>query len=332
MQGVSALTAAAARVPGVRRGLGAATERLVKGSTGGPDAAARARASTTVVARALGPGGDRLAQVRLEGGDAYDFTARMLAWAAEQVAAGALRGAGALGPGRRLRARRSPRPARPSPASRGRASRRAAAQAATGSRGLARGGQRAAELVEPEAHPALDRAERGPVVRGDLRRRQPADVRERDRAALLGRQGAQGDAEPRALGRAQDDAVGRVGRRGAQVRPGRGAAPGAGRVRGDDAAARAVAGLALPPEVERPRARHEPQERAQVAARRVEGLGPPPQAQEDVLHDVLGARRVAQDDERGPVDGRRVLGEHAGEAARVAEIRRRGTLGGHAPS
>lgn len=98
MQGVSALTAAAARVPGVRRGLAAATGRLVKGSTGGPDAAARARASTTVVARALGPGGDRLAQVRLEGGDAYEFTARMLAWAAEQVAGGALRGAGALGP------------------------------------------------------------------------------------------------------------------------------------------------------------------------------------------------------------------------------------------
>ena len=50
------------------------------------------------MARALGPGGDRLAQVRLEGGDAYEFTARMLAWAAEQVAGGALRGAGALGP------------------------------------------------------------------------------------------------------------------------------------------------------------------------------------------------------------------------------------------
>lgn len=98
MQGVSAVTAAAARVPGLKRGLGAATGHLVKGSTGGPDAAARARASTTVVARALGPGGERLAQVRLEGGDAYDFTARMLAWTAERIAAGALRGSGALGP------------------------------------------------------------------------------------------------------------------------------------------------------------------------------------------------------------------------------------------
>ena len=57
MQGVSALIAAAARVPGLERGLGAAAGRLVKGSTGGPDAAARARASTTVVARALGRAG-----------------------------------------------------------------------------------------------------------------------------------------------------------------------------------------------------------------------------------------------------------------------------------
>ena len=36
--------------------------------------------------------------MRLEGHDAYEFTARMLAWTAEQVAAGRLRGAGALGP------------------------------------------------------------------------------------------------------------------------------------------------------------------------------------------------------------------------------------------
>lgn len=98
LQGVSGMTAAAARVPGVKRGLGAVLGRLVKGSTGGPDAEARAGSSTTIVARALGPGGERLAQVRLEGHDPYDFTARMLAWTAEQVAAGALRGAGALGP------------------------------------------------------------------------------------------------------------------------------------------------------------------------------------------------------------------------------------------
>jgi len=40
----------------------------------------------------------RLAQVRLQGVDGYDFTARMLAWTAERAAAGELRGTGALGP------------------------------------------------------------------------------------------------------------------------------------------------------------------------------------------------------------------------------------------
>ena len=73
--------------------------RLVKGSTGGPDAAAPGpRVDDGRGAGRSGPGGERLAQVRLEGGDAYDFTARMLAWAAEQIAGGALRGTGALGP------------------------------------------------------------------------------------------------------------------------------------------------------------------------------------------------------------------------------------------
>ena len=36
--------------------------------------------------------------MRLEGANAYDFTAEMLAWGAERVAAGGLRGNGALGP------------------------------------------------------------------------------------------------------------------------------------------------------------------------------------------------------------------------------------------
>jgi hypothetical protein len=39
-----------------------------------------------------------LAEVRVEGVNAYTFTGRMIAWAAEQAAAGGLQGAGALGP------------------------------------------------------------------------------------------------------------------------------------------------------------------------------------------------------------------------------------------
>ena len=71
---------------------------LVKGSTGGPDAAARAPITTVILAEAYDAAGTRLADVRLEGINFYDFTARILAWGAETVARGGLQGTGALGP------------------------------------------------------------------------------------------------------------------------------------------------------------------------------------------------------------------------------------------
>ena len=95
MQGI-ALTAASARCPGAARAR-AARARLVKGSTGGPDAAARARASHVVAGR-WDAGGERLAQVRLEGVDAYDFTGADPRLAAERPPPAALQGTGALGP------------------------------------------------------------------------------------------------------------------------------------------------------------------------------------------------------------------------------------------
>ena len=51
-----------------------------------------------IVAEAFDGSGTRLAQVRLEGVNGYDFTAGMLAWGAATAAAGGLRGTGALGP------------------------------------------------------------------------------------------------------------------------------------------------------------------------------------------------------------------------------------------
>ncbi len=98
LQGLSAVLAGAAKVPGVRAGLGGLAARLVKGSTGGPDAPARALSGSVVIAEARSPAGDVLARVRLEGGNGYDLTAEILAWAAERCAAGDLRGTGALGP------------------------------------------------------------------------------------------------------------------------------------------------------------------------------------------------------------------------------------------
>jgi short subunit dehydrogenase-like uncharacterized protein len=98
LQAVSAATAIATRVPGVRGAISATAGRLVKGSTGGPDAATRARARSRIVAVASDAGGVPLATVRLEGENPYDFTGAMLAWGAISAAAGRLRSRGALGP------------------------------------------------------------------------------------------------------------------------------------------------------------------------------------------------------------------------------------------
>ncbi|HEU4977565.1 MAG TPA: saccharopine dehydrogenase NADP-binding domain-containing protein [Solirubrobacteraceae bacterium] len=98
VQAFSLATAAITKLPGARGALQALSARAVKGSTGGPDAAARATTGSLIFAEALDDAGTVLASVRLEGANGYDFTAGMLAWGAQQLAAGAVRDAGALGP------------------------------------------------------------------------------------------------------------------------------------------------------------------------------------------------------------------------------------------
>jgi hypothetical protein len=71
---------------------------VVKGSSGGPDAAARARVRSIVLAEAFDGDGACLAGARLEGINFYDFTANVLAWGAQTAAAGGLQSVGALGP------------------------------------------------------------------------------------------------------------------------------------------------------------------------------------------------------------------------------------------
>jgi short subunit dehydrogenase-like uncharacterized protein len=100
-RGVQAFAAASSmlvRLPGAKSGIEAVVGRLVKGSSGGPDADARARAGSVVVAEALDAGGVTRARVRLEGVNGYDFTAGMLGWGAAAAARGELQGTGALGP------------------------------------------------------------------------------------------------------------------------------------------------------------------------------------------------------------------------------------------
>ena len=67
-------------------------------STGGPDAATRAKSTSVVLAEARDAGGTVLAEARLEGINGYDLTARFLAWGAQTAARGGLQGTGALGP------------------------------------------------------------------------------------------------------------------------------------------------------------------------------------------------------------------------------------------
>ncbi len=86
------------RVPGTRWLYGEIADRLVKGSTGGPDAAERARSGSHVMGLAYDSAGRQLSEVHLTGVDAYSFTGRILAWGAERAAAGDLQDSGALGP------------------------------------------------------------------------------------------------------------------------------------------------------------------------------------------------------------------------------------------
>ncbi len=98
MQVLSAGTAAGMKLPGAARLWDAAAARFVKGSTGGPDAAARAKSGSHVVGIAYDASGRELAQVHVSGVDGYTFTGKILAWGAERAAAGELHGTGALGP------------------------------------------------------------------------------------------------------------------------------------------------------------------------------------------------------------------------------------------
>jgi hypothetical protein len=98
MRALSLGTSLVGKLPGAREVMGAAVGRLVKGSSGGPDAQARASTGSLVVAEAIDAGGLVLATVVLEGGNPYDFTAGILAWAAHAMAAGRTAGRGAIGP------------------------------------------------------------------------------------------------------------------------------------------------------------------------------------------------------------------------------------------
>jgi len=98
LQVASAATELVTKLPFVRDAIGLASSKLVKGSSGGPDAQTRAKARSRIVAVASDRDGLKLSTVELRGASPYDFTGAMLAWSAMRIAAGGLQGTGALGP------------------------------------------------------------------------------------------------------------------------------------------------------------------------------------------------------------------------------------------
>jgi short subunit dehydrogenase-like uncharacterized protein len=98
MQAFSLVGAGIAKLPGATALVGAAAERFVKTSTGGPDESARAATGSRFAAEALSASGEVLADVRTEGVNGYTFTGDVLAWAAGRIAAGGSDGDGAMGP------------------------------------------------------------------------------------------------------------------------------------------------------------------------------------------------------------------------------------------
>ena len=98
LQGVAMPTGVLARAPVAGPALRALTARAPGGSSGGPDAATRARTGSHVIALAQDRAGRKAAEVRLDGQNPYAFTAAILAWGAETAAQRGLESAGALGP------------------------------------------------------------------------------------------------------------------------------------------------------------------------------------------------------------------------------------------
>jgi short subunit dehydrogenase-like uncharacterized protein len=98
MQAFSLVGAGVAKLPGARSAMRAVAGRMVKGSTGGPNAEQRSRSNSHVAAIAYDGGGRTLASVTVAGANGYDFTGRLLAWGAARALANGLQGEGALGP------------------------------------------------------------------------------------------------------------------------------------------------------------------------------------------------------------------------------------------
>ncbi len=93
---LTAIVSGATKIPGVSAKLRSILGS--EGSDGGPDAEARSRSGSLIVAEARSASGELIHHIEMRGPNGYDFTARILAWASVEAARGAITQVGALGP------------------------------------------------------------------------------------------------------------------------------------------------------------------------------------------------------------------------------------------
>lgn len=98
MQMINGLLTAPMRLKPVAEILKFLQPRIAKAAGSGPDADARSRTGSHIVAIAYDSGRRAVAEAHITGVDGYSFTFDILAWSAIQIASGKAKGAGALGP------------------------------------------------------------------------------------------------------------------------------------------------------------------------------------------------------------------------------------------
>ena len=97
-QAISAAGAVLTRVPGVHGLLARGGDKLGTLGGPGPDPGTTPGTTSHIAGVAYDAGGRPVAEVHVGGADAYDFTARFLAWAARRAADGGVAAIGAAGP------------------------------------------------------------------------------------------------------------------------------------------------------------------------------------------------------------------------------------------
>jgi short subunit dehydrogenase-like uncharacterized protein len=97
-QAATLMSDAFSHLPGARGLLLRSSDKLTRIGGSGPEPGTTPGTHSHIAAIAYGAAGEPLAEVHVAGGDAYDFTARFLAWSARRAAEHGVDATGAVGP------------------------------------------------------------------------------------------------------------------------------------------------------------------------------------------------------------------------------------------